>query len=139
MKTAIAWLSTMLDGSIYVSSLTKMCLFCPYIYSNASSGLLVVMLNSRFLTLWMAASVLLVHHHLSHQHLPPYRWGELKHEHKTGVLGVSELPLKRSVPTKLYTSFQSHQFHSVHNNVSHSVPGDEFFLITPSQISVPIL
>ena len=52
----------------------------------------------------MAESVLLVHHHLSHQHLPPYRWGELKHEHKTGVLGVSELPLQRSVPTKLYTS-----------------------------------
>ena len=60
----------------------------------------------------MAASVLLVHHHLSHQHLPPYRWGELKHEHKTEVLGVSELPLQRSVPTKLYTSFHSHQFHS---------------------------
>ena len=62
------------------------------------------MLNSRFLTLWMAGSVLLVHHHLSHQHLLPYRWGELKHKHKTGVLGVSELPLQRSVPTKLYTS-----------------------------------
>ena len=65
------------------------------------------MLNSRFLTLWMAGSVLLVHHHLSHQHLLPYCWGELKHKHKTGVLGVSELPLQRSVPTKLYTSNHS--------------------------------
>ena len=34
MKTAIARLSTMLDGS--ASSLTKMCLFCPYKCSNAS-------------------------------------------------------------------------------------------------------
>ena len=70
------------------------------------------MLNSRCLTLWMAESVPLVHHHLSHQHLPPYRWGELKHVHNTGVLGVSEIPLQRSVTPKLYTSFHSHQFHS---------------------------
>ena len=89
---------------------TKMCLFCPYIYScllRASCRHVEQQvpntLNGR--------SVLLVHHHLSHQHLPPYRWGEFKHEHKTGVLGLSELPLQRSVPTKLYTSFQSHQFH----------------------------
>ena len=60
----------------------------------------------------MAEIVLLIHQHLSHQHLPPYLWGELKHEHKTGVSGVLELPLQRSVPTKLYTSLHPHQFHS---------------------------